>query len=59
MSEKQKQLVEDILSSAEKLPEPFQQRLLGVAHGLDLAQSLGMVPNSQEKEPEPGTPAGE
>ncbi|WP_191397433.1 hypothetical protein [Flavonifractor sp. An306] len=43
MSEKQKQLVEDILAANEKLPIEKQYQLLGVAQG------LGMVPGTQEK----------
>lgn len=43
MSEKQKQLVEDILAANEKLPIEKQYQLLGVAQG------LGMVPGPQEK----------
>lgn len=46
MSEKQKQLVEDILTASEKLPPEKQYQLLGVAQG------LGMVPGPQEKEKE-------
>ena len=44
MSEKQKQLVDDILAANEKLPIEKQYQLLGVAQG------LGMVPGPQEKE---------
>lgn len=44
MSEKQKQLVEDILTASEKLPTEKQYQLLGVAQG------LGMVPGPHEKE---------
>ena len=44
MSEKQKQLVEDILTASEKLPPEKQYPLLGVAQG------LGMVPGPTEKE---------
>lgn len=36
MSEKQKKLVEDILSAGEKLPEERQYTLLGVAIGMGL-----------------------
>lgn len=43
MSEKQKQLVKDILAANEKLPIEKQYQLLGVAQG------LGMVPGPQEK----------
>ena len=43
MSEKQKQLVEEITSSIEKLPPEKQYQLLGVAQG------LGMVPVPSEK----------
>lgn len=50
MSEKQKQLVEDILGSSEKMPEAYQQRLIGVAYGLELAQGLGMAPRPAEKD---------
>ena len=42
MSEKQKQLVEDILTASEKLPPEKQYQLLGVAQG------LGMVPTPQD-----------
>lgn len=41
MSEKQKQLVDDILAANEKLPIEKQYQLLGVAQG------LGMVPSPQ------------
>lgn len=44
MSEKQKQLVEDILTASEKLPPEKQYQLLGVAQG------LGMVPAPQDIE---------
>lgn len=44
MSEKQKQLVDDILAANEKLPIEKQYQLLGVAQG------LGMVPGPTEKE---------
>ena len=44
MSEKQKQLVDDILAANEKLPIEKQYQLLGVA------QCLGMVPGPTEKE---------
>lgn len=44
MSEKQKQLVDDILAANEKLPIEKQYQLLGVAQG------MGMVPGPQEKE---------
>lgn len=43
MSEKQKQLVEEITSNIEKLPIEKQYQLLGVAQG------LSMVPGPQEK----------
>ena len=43
MSEKQKQLVEEITSSIEKLPPEKQYQLLGVAQG------LGRVPVPSEK----------
>ena len=36
MNEKQKQIVEDILSASEKLPEERQYTLLGVAIGMGL-----------------------
>ena len=48
MSEKQKQLVEDILTASEKLPPERQYQLLGVAYGLELAQ--GMAVNTSEKQ---------
>ena len=41
MSEKQKQLVEDITSNIEKLPIEKQYQLLGVAQG------MGMTPQPQ------------
>ena len=41
MSEKQKQLVEDITSNIEKLPIEKQYQLLGVAQG------MGMIPQPQ------------
>ena len=44
MSEKQKQLVEEITSSIERLPPEKQYQLLGVAQG------LGMVPVSEQNE---------
>lgn len=44
MSEKQKKLVEDILTASEKLPPEKQYQLLGVAQG------LGMVPAPLDKE---------
>lgn len=44
MSEKQKQLVDDILTATDKLPPEKQYQLLGVAQG------LGMVPGPVEKE---------
>lgn len=44
MSEKQKQLVDDILAANEKLPIEKQYQLLGVAQG------MGMVPGPVEKE---------
>lgn len=44
MSEKQKQLMDDILTASEQLPTEKQYQLLGVAQG------LGMVPGPQEKE---------
>ena len=43
MSEKQKQLVEDITANIEKLPIEKQYQLLGVAQG------LGMVSNPMEQ----------
>ena len=46
MSEKQKQLVEDILTASEKLPPEKQYQLLGVAQGM----GMGMVPGPVEKE---------
>lgn len=48
MSEKQKQLVEDILTASEKLPPERQYQLLGVTYGLELAQ--GMAVNASEKQ---------
>lgn len=50
MSEKQRKLVEDILDSSKEMSEAYQQRLIGVAYGLELAQGLGMVPGPQAKE---------
>ena len=46
MSEKQKQLVEDILTATDKLPPEKQYQLLGVAQG------MGMVPAPEKKEEE-------
>ena len=46
MSEKQKQLVEDIAANVEKLPIEKQYQLLGVAQG------LGMVPAPPKEEKE-------
>lgn len=48
MSEKQKQLVEDILTASEKLPPEKQYQLLGVAQG------LGMVPGPVERDGKEG-----
>lgn len=39
MSEKEKQLALDILGIFERLPEPQQHRLVGVAEGLDMASA--------------------
>ena len=50
MSEEQKKLVEDILNSSEEMSEAYQQRLIGVAYGLEIARGLGMVPDPGEKE---------
>lgn len=50
MSEKQKQLVEGILSDSKEMSEAYQQRLIGVAYGLELAQGLGMVPGPVQGE---------
>ena len=50
MSEKQKQLVEDILNSSYEMSDAHQQRLIGVAYGLELAQGLGMVSGPAENE---------
>ena len=44
MSEKQKQLVEDILNASQQLPPEKQYQLLGVAQG------LGMAPAPAEKD---------
>lgn len=52
MSEKQKKLVEEILGSSKQMSEPLQQRLIGVAYGLELAQSLGMSETKQDEEKE-------
>lgn len=50
MSEKQKQLAEEITSSVEKLPLEKQYQLLGVAQG------MGMTPAPEEpEEPEEET----
>lgn len=46
MSEKQKQLVEDILTANEKLPPEKQYQLLGVAQG------PGTMPRPVEKKEE-------
>lgn len=50
MSEKQKKLVADILDSSKEMSEAYQQRLIGVAYGLELAQGLGMGPGPTENE---------
>lgn len=39
MSEQEKKLAQDILGIFERLPEPQQHRLVGVAEGLDMATS--------------------
>jgi hypothetical protein len=44
VSEKQKKLVDDILTASQQLPPEKQYQLLGVAQG------LGMVPGPQVKE---------
>lgn len=44
MSEKQKKLMDDILTASQQLPLEKQYQLLGVAQG------LGMVPGPQEQE---------
>lgn len=44
MSEKQKKLVDDILTASQQLPPEKQYQLLGVAQG------LGMVPGPQVKD---------
>lgn len=46
MSEKQKQLVDDILTASQQLPPEKQYQLLGVAQG------LGMVPEAKKNEPD-------
>ena len=46
MSEKQKQLAEDILNASQQLPTEKQYQLLGVAQG------LGMVPAPEKEETE-------
>ena len=46
MSDKQKQLVEEILSASQQLPENKQYQLLGVAQG------LGMAPRPEEEKGE-------
>ena len=48
MSEQQKQLVEEILGSSKEMSEAYQQRLIGVAYGLELAQ--GMTVNASENQ---------
>ena len=50
MSEKQKKLAEEILNSSYEMSDSLQQRFIGVAYGLELAQGLGMVPGPAEKE---------
>ena len=50
VSEKQKQLVEGILSDSYEMSEAYQQRLIGVAYGLEISQGLGMVPGPQEND---------
>ena len=43
MSEKQKQLVEGILSDSYEMSEAYRQRLIGVAYGLEISQGPGMA----------------
>jgi hypothetical protein len=50
MSEKQKKLVESILSDSYEMSEAYRQRLIGVAYGLEISQGLGMVPAPQDIE---------
>lgn len=50
MSEKQKQLVEGILSDSYEMSEAYRQRLIGVAYGLEISQGPGMVPGPQEND---------
>lgn len=54
MSEKQKQLVDDILTASQQLPPERQYQLLGVAQGLSLNSEASDVENrgavSAEKE---------
>ena len=55
MSEKEKKLVEEILGSSKEMSEAYQQRLIGVAYGLELAQ--GMAANASEKQKNKYPPA--
>ena len=49
MSEKEKKLASDILDIFERLPEPQQHRLVGVAEGLDMAAAA-----AKDSEPKAG-----
>lgn len=53
MSEKEKQLALDIIGIFDRLPEPQQHRLVGVAEGLDMASAASAHDAAdQEKENE-------
>lgn len=54
MSEKQKQLAEDILSASQQLPPEKQYQLLGVAQGLGMAPWPGEPEAPENAEQLPG-----
>lgn len=47
MREKEKKLASDILGIFERLPEPQQHRLVGVAEGLDMAAAAAKEAESK------------
>ena len=49
MSEKQKQLVEDITSKIEQLPVEKQYQLLGVAQGMSMTQQTSEKPPEKDQ----------
>ena len=51
MSEREKQIVNDLMDIVDQLPETQQHRLLGVAEGMSMASS---VENATEQVPKTG-----